>query len=69
MLPVILNYDQKFFDGKKWIFIPSVLGERRSIQVLKFFDRSVTFPDYFFHYKAGGHVAALHDHLQHDFFF
>lgn len=69
MLPAILNYEQKFFDGKKWIFIPSERGERRAVQVLKFFERSVTFPDYFYHYKSGGHVAALHDHLQHDFFF
>ncbi|HXW25081.1 MAG TPA: reverse transcriptase domain-containing protein, partial [Xanthobacteraceae bacterium] len=26
-------------------------------------------PDYFYHYKPGGHVAALHEHLKNEFFF
>lgn len=31
--------------------------------------RHHNFPPYFFHYQAGGHVAALHSHLANQFFF
>lgn len=33
------------------------------------FKRRVAFPDYMYHFKKGGHVAALHAHLNNHFFF
>lgn len=35
---------------------------------MQHFER-VAFPDYFYHYRRGGHVLALHEHLKNDFFF
>ena len=29
----------------------------------------VDFPDYFYHYRAGGHVAAMHTHINNSLFF
>lgn len=49
--------------------MPTVHSERRAQQILKFFRRNIHFPDYFYHYRSGGHVAALHEHRQSDFFF
>ncbi len=37
--------------------------------MVRFLERRVKFPEYFYHYKSGGHVAALHAHLQNAFFF
>lgn len=67
--PAILNYEYKYQRRGKWIFVPNTHGERRAQQVLNFFRRSIRFPDFFYHYKSGGHVAALHDHLKNEFFF
>lgn len=69
MFPTIENYRFKYQSRGKWIFVPSVHGEKRALHILKFFHRDVTFSDFFYHYKSGGHVAALHDHLKNEFFF
>lgn len=69
MPPAIENYRYKYKARGKWIYVPNGYCERRAKQVLNFFRRSVEFPNYFYHYKSGGHVAALHDHLKNDFFF
>jgi hypothetical protein len=37
--------------------------------MIQYLERRVKFPEYFYHYKSGGHVAALHAHLQNTFFF
>ena len=67
--PAIENYQFKYKARGKWIYVPNVHSERRAKQVLNFFRRNVAFPDYFYHYKPGGHVRALHDHLKNEFFF
>lgn len=68
-VPAISNYKYKYLARGKWIFVPNVQCERRARQVLKFFKSNIQFPDFFYHYKSGGHVAALHDHLKNGFFF
>lgn len=67
--PLIENYRFKYRSRGKWIFVPNEYCFRRARQIIKFFDRGVSFPAYFYHYKSGGHVAALHDHLKNDYFF
>jgi hypothetical protein len=67
--PLIENYQFKYRSHGKWIYVPNGLCLRRARHIIKFFDRDVSFPPYFYHYKPGGHVAALHDHLKNDFFF
>jgi hypothetical protein len=37
--------------------------------MLEFFSKRVDFPDYLYHYKKGGHVAALHAHMENRLFF
>lgn len=69
MPPVIENFKFKYQARGKWIYVPSVYCERRAEQILNFFRRNIQFPDYFYHYQPGGHVAALHEHLKNEFFF
>lgn len=53
----------------KHIFAPSKDADRRGDQIIEFCDRAVDFPLCFYHYRKGGHVVALHGHLQNKFFF
>jgi hypothetical protein len=66
---MIENYKFKYRSRGKWFFVPNDRCVRRGEKVLKFFSKRVDFPDYFFHYKKGGHVAALHAHLPNHLFF
>jgi len=66
---MIENYKFKYQSRGKWFFVPNERCVRRGERMLKFFSKRVNFPDYFFHYKKGGHVAALHAHLQNALFF
>lgn len=65
---MIENYKIKYVSRGKWIYVPNDHCDRRASRILDHFER-VEFPDYFFHYKKGGHVLALHEHLKNDFFF
>jgi len=53
----------------KFIFAPSKDADRRGDQIIEFCARNVDFPLCFYHYRKGGHVLALHGHLQNQFFF
>jgi hypothetical protein len=66
--PLIENYRFKYKSRGKWIYVPNDRCLQRPKQIIKFFKRDISFPAYFYHYKPGGHVAALHDHLKNDFF-
>jgi hypothetical protein len=62
------NYIHKYQARGKYIFTPNEACKAKGDRLLRFF-KNHEFPDYFFHYKTGGHVAALHSHLQNNFFF
>ena len=62
------NYKCKFRSRNKFIFVPNERSVRKGRRILKFFSK-FEFPDYFYHYKSGGHVAALHAHLDNKLFF
>jgi Reverse transcriptase (RNA-dependent DNA polymerase) len=64
----LLNYIHKYQSRNKFIFTPNADCVRKGARLLRFFKRQV-YPPYFFHYKPGGHVAALHSHLGNQFFF
>jgi hypothetical protein len=66
---MIENYKFKYRSRGKFIFVPNERCERKGRRIIKFFSKRVDFPDYFFHYKLGGHVAALHAHLNNKLFF
>jgi Reverse transcriptase (RNA-dependent DNA polymerase) len=63
------NYKAKYERRRKFIFEPNDEANRRGEIILRFVERSVDFPDNFYHYKRGGHVAAIHRHLAHAYFF
>jgi hypothetical protein len=67
--PLIENYQFKYKSRGKWIYVPNDFCLRRAKHIINFFERHIAFPGYFYHYKSGGHVAALHSHLKNDFFF
>lgn len=66
---MIENYKYKYRSRGKIIFVPNEKCERRGKRMLKFFSKRVDFPDYFYHYKSGGHVAAMHAHVDNSLFF
>jgi hypothetical protein len=55
--------------GGKHVFVPNDEATRRGETLIRYCGEHIQFPDYFFHYRSGGHVAALHEHLQNNFFF
>jgi len=65
---VLINYDLKYQTRGRWIFVPTDQCERKGRRIIKFFSR-FKFPDYFYHYSPGGHVAAMHAHLKSKLFF
>jgi hypothetical protein len=65
---MIENYKFKYQTRGKHIFVPNECCAQRGEKLIRFF-RNVEFPDYFYHYKSGGHVAALHTHLLQRYFF
>jgi hypothetical protein len=66
---MIENYEYKYRSRGKWIYKPKPGCDRRGQQVIDFIERRVVFPEYFYHFRSGGHVAALHQHLKNKFFF
>jgi len=66
---MIENYEFKYRSRGKWIYKPRRGCDRRGQQIIDFIERRVEFPDYFYHFQPGGHVAALHGHITSRFFF
>ena len=66
---MIVNYEFKYYSRGKWFFRPNEKCIRRGDRMLAFFKRRAVFPDYMYHFKKGGHVAALHGHLNNALFF
>ena len=63
------NYKHKYRSRGKFIFAPTERCDRKGEQLIAYFRKQCSFPDYFYHYMPGGHVAALHRHVGHEFFF
>jgi hypothetical protein len=66
---MIINYEFKYRSRGKHFFVPNEKCERRGRRMLQFFGKRVQFPDYMHHFRKGGHVAALHAHLNNRLFF
>ncbi|MGB6537116.1 MAG: reverse transcriptase domain-containing protein [Xanthobacteraceae bacterium] len=65
---MIENYKCKFKSHGKFIFVPSSVSDKKAERLIAF-GASIELPDYFFHYRPGGHVDALHRHLESRHFF
>lgn len=66
---MLFNYEYQWDRGGKIIFAPNEDCDRRARQLIRFIEARVDLPNCFYHYKPGGHVAALHRHLENQFFF
>jgi hypothetical protein len=63
------NYLYKYPRGDdKYVFVPTPECRRRG-DYLNRFGSTIELPSYFFHYRKGGHVEALHRHLDNTYFF
>jgi Reverse transcriptase (RNA-dependent DNA polymerase) len=62
------NYKFKYQTRGKYIYVPNERCIRRGKRLIEYF-KKVEFPDYFYHYRSGGHVAALHAHISQRYFF
>lgn len=62
------NYLYHYKRRDKHVFVPTPECERRGDTLLKF-GATLLLPDYFFHYQRGGHVKALHHHINNTHFF
>ena len=65
---MLINYGLRYKTRGRWIFVPTEQCERKGRRIIKFFSH-FAFPNYFYHYTPGGHVAAIHAHLQNKNFF
>ena len=62
------NFRHKYSSRGKFIFVPTPECNRRAERLLRFAE-GIELPSYFFHYRRGGHVEALHQHLANRYFF
>jgi len=64
-----VNYQLRYKTKGRFIFVPTedcrLYGERLLVEC----QAKVPLPAYHFHYASGGHVAALHRHIENKFFF
>ena len=65
---MIENFKYKYTSRGKVVFVPNERCERKGRRIIRHF-RGIEFPPYFYHYRSGGHIAALHAHLENRFFF
>lgn len=63
------NYQFKYRSRGKFIYVPNGRCVRKGERIIKFLSKRVDFPEYFYHYRLGGHVAALHALLSNALFF
>ncbi len=62
------NYKLRFKARGKFVFVPNRECNRRAERLIEF-GSTLDMPDYFYHYRRGGHVDALHRHLECTHFF
>ncbi len=63
------NYDLCFkTPQKRWIFVPSDNCRLKGKEIVKTILKYWAPPDYCYHFKAGGHIAAILDHKDNRYF-
>jgi len=62
------TYQYSYRRKGKPVFVPSEPGERIGRALKSAVERAVTFDSFYYHLRAGGHVAALHAHRDHSYF-
>ncbi len=68
-MPVaFLNYEYKYRRNGKPVFAPNDRGRRIGNDIRCRLHGAIQFDPFYYHFRKGGHVAALHAHRDHDFF-
>jgi hypothetical protein len=62
------NFDYSYEKNGKWIFVPSALGREIGNDLKQRVEQSITFEDFYYHLQPGGHVGALHQHRNNQYF-
>jgi hypothetical protein len=53
----------------KWVFVPTPQSVALGRKIKRSIEQKWTAPNYYYHLRSGGHVEALHSHLNHSVFF
>lgn len=64
-----LNYQLRYKTKGRFVFVPTDECRDYGSRLLDECQRRISLPGYHYHYTPGGHVAALHRHLDNQFFF
>lgn len=64
-----VNYQLRYKTNGRFVFVPTAECREYGEQLLADCMARVSLPSYHFHYTSGGHVAALHRHLENRYFF
>lgn len=51
--------------GETWIYVPSDSSRKLGLTIKKHISSNWDIPDYFYHFKSGGHIEAAKLHLNH----
>ncbi|MFW2854193.1 reverse transcriptase domain-containing protein [Sphingomonas sp. TX0543] len=68
MTVAVHNYSFKYDRRGKPVFAPSKVGRRIGSEIKDAVEATFAFSPIFFHFRAGGHVAAIHHHRPSRFF-
>ena len=55
-------------NGDTWVYVPSDTSRKLGQTIKKHISSNWDIPEYFYHFKSGGHVEAAKRHLNHRFF-
>lgn len=64
-----VNYELKYQTRGRYVFVPTKECREYGERLLDDCRRRVDLPEYHYHYTSGGHVSALHRHIDNQFFF
>lgn len=68
-MPEIL-WNSKFeIKPNKWVFVQSAEHKKRGSALVSSLSRRWSPPEFYYHFREGGHVAALKSHKRHQYFF
>lgn len=64
-----IKWDHKFqVKTDRWVFVPTDEGRIRGRKIAQIISQRWTPPDFYYHLRDGGHVAALKEHANNTFF-
>ena len=68
-MPKRLWVDKFEIKPNKWVFVQSLEHKKRGLALVAGLARRWSPPEFYYHFREGGHVAALKSHKRHQYFF